>query len=82
MSPRRLATVVALSALALGVGACGNKEDVVTHADTEGIYVDVGPLKYQVQNSRLLNPRAVPEDASFVRGVAGAQTARDEGCDS
>jgi hypothetical protein len=44
---------VALAALALG--ACGNKEEHVLHAATEGIYVDVGGLKYQVQISRVLN---------------------------
>ena len=44
---------VALAALALG--ACGNKEDHVLHAATEGIYLDVGGLKYQVQISRVLN---------------------------
>ncbi|MEV4419607.1 hypothetical protein AB0L40_06450 [Patulibacter sp. NPDC049589] len=41
--------------------ACGSKEDVVTHAETEAVYVSVGPkggpyLKYQVQVSRQLNP--------------------------
>ena len=46
--------LVALSALALG--ACGNKEEVTLHGTTEGVYIDVGDLKYQVQISRLLNP--------------------------
>ena len=45
---------VALAALALG--ACGNKEEVTLHGTTEGVYIDVGDLKYQVQISRLLNP--------------------------
>ena len=45
---------VALAALALG--ACGNKEERTLHGTTEGIYIDVGDLKYQVQISRLLNP--------------------------
>jgi hypothetical protein len=44
---------VALAALALG--ACGNKEERTLHGTTEGIYIDVGDLKYQVQISRLLN---------------------------
>jgi hypothetical protein len=44
---------VALAALALG--ACGNKEERKLHGTTEGVYIDVGDLKYQVQISRLLN---------------------------
>jgi hypothetical protein len=51
--------VVALATTALT--ACGSKERVVTHAETEAIFVDVGPehgpyVKYQVQVSRQLNP--------------------------
>ena len=45
---------VAVAALALG--ACGNKEERTLHGTTEGVYIDVGDLKYQVQISRLLNP--------------------------
>ena len=49
-----MSALVALAALALG--ACGNKEEVTLHGTTEGVYIDVGDLKYQVQISRLLNP--------------------------
>ena len=49
-----MSALVALAALALG--ACGNKEERTLHGTTEGIYIDVGDLKYQVQISRLLNP--------------------------
>jgi hypothetical protein len=55
--------LVALAALTLG--ACGNKKAHTLHATTEGPYIDVGPLKYQVQISRLLNP-ANPEDAGYL----------------
>ena len=58
-------------ALALGLSACGTKHSVVTKGETEGTYLDVGPLKYQVQISRLLNPAAIPEDRTFLSGVAG-----------
>ena len=54
---------VALAALALG--ACGNKEERTLHGTTEGIYIDVGDLKYQVQISRLLNPND-REDSGYL----------------
>lgn len=69
MRTRRFAAAGAVLALALGVSACGNKQDVVTEAETEGIYLDVGQVTYQVQISRLLNPAAIPEDRTFVSGV-------------
>ena len=53
---RRLLTFTLIALAALAVGACGNKEKVTLHGTTEGIYIDVGDLKYQVQISRLLNP--------------------------
>ena len=71
MTTRRLAAVGAALALALGGSACGNKEAVVTHGDTEGTYLDLGPVTYQVQISRQLNPGAIPEDRTFVSGVPG-----------
>ena len=67
----RLRTIlVALLAL-LGVStlaACGNKEEIRTTAATEGPYVDAGPLQYQVQISRQLNP-ADEEDKGYFVGV-------------
>lgn len=68
MTSRRLAIVAATVLAAAGLTACGNKEDRVTHAETEGVYVDVGPLKYQVQISRQLNPVNV-EDKAYLVGV-------------
>ena len=53
---RRLVTLLLVALAALVVGACGNKEDKTLHGATEGIYIDVGGLKYQVQISRVLNP--------------------------
>jgi hypothetical protein len=53
---RRLVTLLLVALAAVALGACGNKEEVVLHGDTEGIYIDVGGLKYQVQISRVLNP--------------------------
>jgi hypothetical protein len=67
----RLARLLSLALLAVGslaLAACGNKEDVVTVAETEGIYVDIGELKYQVQISRQLNPGDV-EDRGYLTGL-------------
>jgi hypothetical protein len=62
--------IVALMALvgACALAACGNKESIRTEAATEGPYVDSGPLQYQVQISRQLNP-ADEEDKGYFVGV-------------
>ena len=67
--PRPLALLlVLLSALALG--ACGNRESgPTTEGETEGIYVEVDGLKYQVQVSRQLNP-LTSDDQSYLQGLA------------
>lgn len=67
----RLIAALLLVALAAGLTACGNKKDIVTEAKTEGIYLDVGKLTYQVQISRELNP-AQPEDRSYLVGIPTA----------
>jgi hypothetical protein len=56
------ALLVLTCLLALAVAGCGNKERVTTFGDTEGIWLDVGPLDYHVQGSRQLNPNQVPDD--------------------
>ena len=64
----RLALLLLVSAAAFGASGCFNKEEQVTLGETEGIYVTVDDLKYQVQISRILNP-ASPEDEAYLRGV-------------
>jgi hypothetical protein len=59
--------------LALVLGACGNKEAHPHYADTEGVYVDAGPITYQVQLSRELNPYNV-EDVQYLRGLPAGTT--------
>lgn len=59
---------LALCALAVLVAGCGNKEAVTTKGDTEGVWLDVGPLDYHVQGSRQLNPNEVPDDR-YLSGV-------------
>jgi hypothetical protein len=56
--------------LALGLAACGNKQSHphVADADNNGFYVDAGPVTYQLQVSRLLNPYGT-EDSQYVAGL-------------
>lgn len=68
-SLRRLTIALSILALAVALGACGNKTKTVTRADTEGLYLDVGGLTYQVQVSRQLNPKGV-EDRAYLKGLA------------
>jgi hypothetical protein len=65
---RRLTLLVLLAVGLFVVAGCGNKEDVVTFADTEGVTVQVGGLDYQVQISRYLNPHD-PEDKQYLMGL-------------
>jgi hypothetical protein len=62
---RKLALFAVCAAVCAG---CGNKEDIITHAETEGVYLDVGGLTYQVQLSRFLNPGDV-EDKEYLHGL-------------
>ena len=66
-----LLALLALTALGLLTG-CGNRHDVVTSAETEGPYLDVGGLQYQVQISRQLNPNDTEDRAYFI-GVPTAE---------
>lgn len=65
----RRVSLISVLATTLALGACGNKHEVVTHGETEGVYVDVGELKYQVQISRELNPSNI-EDRAYLAGLA------------
>lgn len=65
---RRILTPVLAAALALTAAGCGNRHEIVHDAETEGLYLDVGPLDYQVQISRQLNPQVYP-DQDFLVGL-------------
>jgi hypothetical protein len=75
--PRRPAALLAAIALGVGLTACGNKESHPTSADTEGPYVDAGPVTYQVQLSRQLNPFAT-EDKTYLTGVSSPAPKPDQ----
>ncbi len=72
--PRRRLPALLVAVLATGgLAACGSHEEGggpgrVVRAETEGLYLDIGELKYQVQASRQLNP-ADPGDRAFLRGI-------------
>jgi len=66
--PRPLLLLLVL-ACALAVGACGRGDERVVEGETEGLYIDVGKLKYQVQVSRQLNP-LIANDRAYLEGVA------------
>ncbi|HZB76390.1 MAG TPA: hypothetical protein VE526_09230 [Solirubrobacteraceae bacterium] len=69
MSQRLRQLLIALAATAsLAAAGCGNKEEEVHEANTEGPYVTVNHLKYQVQISRILNPGEV-EDEGYLRAL-------------
>jgi hypothetical protein len=63
---------------ALALGACGNSETKVTTGTYAGEsgqnapYLNVGPLVYEVQLSRELNPANV-EDAAYLQGLTPLQ---------
>jgi len=75
---RRLVTLMLVALAAVALGACGNKEERTLHGDTEGIYIDVGDLKYQVQISRVLNPTDREDRDYLVDLPADQQLAADE----
>ena len=79
---RRLWTIVSALTVALGVSACGHKQAHPNFADANnnGSYVDAGPVTYQLQISRVLNPYSA-EDSGYVKGLppgAGGPSATQE----
>jgi hypothetical protein len=75
-SIRRVSIVAGAILVGLGTAACGRVAHP-TSADSEGVYVDAGPLTYQVQISRQLNPFNV-EDKEYLKGVTAPPPKPDE----
>lgn len=71
---RRLCALLAALLVSGGLSACGKhqSEGLVRIAETEGIYLDVSDLKYQVQVSRQINPDDA-QDAPYLMGIPPAQ---------
>jgi hypothetical protein len=74
MNVRRVLSLLALALLALPLAACGNKQPIHTFGETEGAYLDVGSLSYQVQISRQLNPADSEDQGYLVDLPASEQT--------
>jgi hypothetical protein len=76
--PRKAALLALALLVALALGACGESHTRVTtgtYAGSSGKnapYLNVGPLVYEVQLSRELNPYNT-EDASYLTGLTPAQ---------
>ena len=64
----RIALLSLVAIAALAASGCGNKTDTAIVGETEGIYVSVDRLTYQVQISRILDP-ASPEDSAYLKGL-------------
>ena len=81
---RKLALVLPALLAAVALGACGNSHTRVTtgtYAGESGVnapYLDVGPLSYEVQLSRELNPTN-SEDAAYLQGLSPQQMHLESG---
>lgn len=74
----RRSTLAVLAAAAFAVAGCGGSHHLVTSAETEGIYLDLAGMKYQIQMSRYLNPNDA-EDRDYLTGLpAGEEPTGDE----
>jgi hypothetical protein len=75
---RPVRVLAVLVALALAAAGCGGPTSIKTTAETEGIYLDLGGLKYQVQISRYMNPSDI-EDQAYLTGLPkGVETTGKE----
>jgi hypothetical protein len=75
---RKLPLVATALLAVLALGACGDSHTRVTTGTYAGVgganapYLDVGPLIYEVQISRQLNPSDT-EDSAYLEGLTPAQ---------
>ncbi len=76
---RRISIVCCAVALAVGLGACGNKvaRPTVADANNNGAYLWAGQVTYQLQVSRELNPFNI-EDREYLAGVSPIALPADE----
>jgi hypothetical protein len=71
---RLIRTALAAALAGLVAAGCGGSTGVVTTAETEGLYLDINGLKYQVEMSRYMNPADI-EDREYLRGLPEDETA-------
>jgi hypothetical protein len=67
VSARRLWIIACAVGLAVGLTACGQESQPASVLNN-GVYVDAGPITYQMQVSRELNP-FLTEDHQYVSGL-------------
>ena len=81
---RKLAVALAAVFAVLALGACGDSHAKVTtgtYAGESGAnapYLDVGPLSYEVQLSRELNPTN-SEDSTYLQGLGAEESKLEPG---
>lgn len=68
MRTRRALTLALVLAIAPALAACGEHTMHNGDANNNGTYINAGPVTYQLQISRELNPYS-PEDSGYVTGV-------------
>jgi hypothetical protein len=73
----RLSLLCLLAVAAMVAAGCANTEEVRKVSSTEGPYINVGDLTYQIQLSRLLEP-SEREDQAYLKGVAARAPGADE----
>jgi len=66
---RRILPLAAAALAVLTLAACGDRHQPTTTGESEGEMIQAGPLLYQVQMSRELNPANV-EDREYLAGLA------------
>jgi hypothetical protein len=64
----RLTALFCLFVSAALFAGCGNRLETRTQGETEGLYLDIDELKYQIQMSRYLNPADI-EDRTYLTGL-------------
>jgi hypothetical protein len=74
----RILLVCLAAAVAAGAAGCASTEEERSISATEGPYIDVNGLSYQIQMSRILEPASV-EDSAYLKGLAeGVDVRSDE----
>ena len=63
-----IARLLMLLALTTVLAGCAEKIETRTVGETEGLYIDIGELRYQVQISRIINPADI-EDRHYLTGL-------------